>query len=139
MSPDDEIESEQQESEVQSAGDPSRAIRILAIDEEIVALEHVSPKARLYLALIIPLILLLVPLMLIIAQRDAGLEMLYMISPVLILVLVPTTIYGIEVMKNRRRLRRLEEELDKLIDYQEQARLLPGRAHLGGEAGGLIL
>src|SRR5688572_28746609 len=115
MSPDDEIESEQQESEVQSAGDPSRAIRILAIDEEIVALEHVSPKARLYLALIIPLILLLVPLMLIIAQRDAGLEMLYMISPVLILVLVPTTIYGIEVMKNRRRLRRLEEELDKLI------------------------
>ena len=129
MSPDNEIESEQQESEVQSAGDPSRAIRILALDEEIVALEHVSPKARLYLMLIIPLILMLISFMILVSQTggDAGLQMLYLISPVLILVLVPTTIYGMEVMKNRRRLRRLEEELDKLIGEPGTGLLEPGR------------
>jgi hypothetical protein len=130
---------EAQGTDAPRAGDPSRAIRILALDEEIAALEHVSPKARLYLALIIPLVLMLIPLMILISRNagDANLEMLYLFSPVLILVLVPTVIYGIEMMKNRRRLRRLEEELDKLIAYQET-----GPAHRttwGGEEGGVIL
>jgi hypothetical protein len=137
MKPDGDQEIESEVTERRSS-DPARAIRILALDEEIVALEHVSPKARLYLALIIPLILMLVPLMIILARSDAGLEMLYLVSPVLILVLVPTVIYALDVMKNRRRLHRLEQELDELIGYQERIELGPGRAHWGGEPGGVI-
>jgi hypothetical protein len=120
MKPGDELEIELQEADVQRVGDPSRAIRILALDEEIAALERINPKAWLYAAMFILLMLVLGAVIFVASGSGTGFfRVIKFIWPLLLAIAAPAGLYGLSLARNWRRRLRLERQLDELVGGRE--------------------
>jgi hypothetical protein len=89
------------------------ARRILAIDEEIAALERVRPKAR-YLwyggALLAGILIWALTLL---AAGSSEAELLFR---VIVAVAIPSAVFGVQLARNTQKRHRLEHELDALIE-----------------------
>jgi Flp pilus assembly protein TadB len=97
-----------------------RAERILQIDDEIAALERISSNPLRYGVNLIALLLVLVAVV-VVASSGWEVAWLFLIRLFSIIVGVPAVIYAALLTSNRRQRRRLERELDKLIEDGDDA------------------
>jgi hypothetical protein len=109
-----------------------KAKRILTIDEEIAVLERSSPRSWLSDSALIPLGVMLGALGAFLINSAGYRLRVLSLWPVLLLVAVPSALYGLELFKNWRRRMRLERELDELVADSGAGK--PGSAFVGGRS-----
>ena len=107
--------------------------RILAIDDEIAALDRVQPKSR-YLwygtALLAGFLIWAITLV------AADTSMSEPLLRVILAVTVPSVIFGVQIARNRRQRHRLELEMDELAKAPASAHGRPGLLSGSADAGG---
>jgi hypothetical protein len=110
-------------------GDESpTARRILAIDDEIEALERLQPRSRgiLYGVAVLVMSVLVGAIGIVASGADVSQYLGYLL-PTLGLVAVPSGILSLQLLKNRRKRLALERELDALIAESATERRSRGR------------
>ena len=118
--------------DLSDAHDSATARRILAIDQELAALERDSPRSRLDSPWLIPLGIMVGAIAaFVLVSAGYRLRMLSL-WPVLLMVGVPSGVYVMELIKNRRRRLRLERQLDELVGGREAGE--PLGANRGGNS-----
>jgi hypothetical protein len=111
--------------DLSDAHDSATARRILAIDQELAALERASPRSRLDSPWLIPMGIMLGAIAAFVLVSAGYRLRTLSLWPVLLMVGVPSGVYAFELIQNWRRRLRLERELDELIGDTETTR--PGR------------